>query len=544
MVKCVPILASVDWSLATRAVLLEGYTVLLLPDSQGGQPSLRHEQLHRYPSCQPRSCYPSKNPHGTANDQIHGIMIIPASLTRSSARTSLLDNLPPELVIYITDFLPPSSTACLSLTCKTFYSLIRQRCNTEFHTYQERFSFLNCLARDLPEYIPCHGRVNPKLYQWRHQRNEFHHCDHCLQNVNHRVKYNRTEHYAVDTSGIPMYTVCGGTYHRVMSTDCMTFGLRTLVLRHELLGPEYGVPISELECAFTRRTNQKDRPICKIKTIPRVVQGGNLIIQKIVNYRSPFQQSLPPETIVCPHTQEEAFNLMRMAVSIAGNGAWELVGAAIAESRSQVHGKADGKDQREGSRDIKEATSKWHHYPRLMKCEYCATDAKFFIRKALDSPIKDCFEYRFEVYHDFGSLYQTMTLPQRQLIEVATNLPKVQVIYPSTLEFHERLLEDLEQRFHEPVPLNIRGTAMNTMQQMTHERRQAILNISLPKQVSLFSPWGRTWGQRSPGFNEMVRKCGEPAPCSCPAAIWFEQQMTSNLAWGLKSVSGGGPAEM
>lgn len=454
-----------------------------------------------------------------------------------SSRVERLEQLPPELIIYITDLLPSSSTACLGLTCHTLYHLIGQKYKAGSDTHLERLEFLSCISRDLPEYIPCRGWLKPKLYHWRRQANDYYHCDHCFKSVNYRIKYLRSKFgRPVDTSGIPMFVFCGETLHTNRAyRSWVTFGLRTLVLRHELLGVEYGVPMRTLEYACSHRSTRGISDL-KIKALPKITWNGNLMIHKTVTFSSKLSES-PPEGLVCSHTLSELSVLLKWASDCIDFKRFTSERPKNNPPDSMADLRTD-EEIREIEEYYKMCTypdDKWHRYLMLLKCEYCATDARFFVRKLSDAQEKTWYKFRFEVYHDFGSLYQPMTTPQRQLIEVATQLPKVQVRYPSMIEFHERICQDLEKEFHSPVPLNIRGTAISAMQRAMDRNPKAILETPLPSRVCLFSHWGGINerdgldGVRSAGFRKMVAECGEPRPCSCPAEVWYAQQEVNKV---------------
>lgn len=380
-------------------------------------------------------------------------------------RTYKLENVPPELIIYITDFLTASSIACLGLTCRQLYTLTRERRHVDPNARTERFEFLNCIARDLPEYIPCHGWSKAKLYKWRHQLNNYYHCDHCFGNAQHRCKYRRCGLNGLEeVSGFPILASCAGNLHRGATTGgWITFGLRQLVLRHELLGSEYGVPLSTLDhSCFPPVANLKR--VAWVKTWPKMVRNGNLMIHKTVIYKSGslFKDEWDDGGPVCNHASSETKTLVEwgfhyfrikyflkreLSPSLKVNPQM-LTFTERTEENNALHEMCKYPD------------NKWHRCSILLKCEYCATDTRFYIRKTRHHKDKDKdggeYELRFEVYHDLGSLYQPMTIPQRQLIEVASRLPKIQMKYPSMIELHERIAQNLEKQYHAPAPSTLR----------------------------------------------------------------------------------------
>lgn len=103
-----------------------------------------------------------------------------SALHGSTMASLTLQNLPPEIILNINDFLPPRSTTCLALTCKKLYNSGRlrnawirgfnpreNRCGCRHETLKsstcpplplvnhERYLFLQMLSRDLPEKQLC-----------------------------------------------------------------------------------------------------------------------------------------------------------------------------------------------------------------------------------------------------------------------------------------------------------------------------------------------------------------------------------------------------
>lgn len=454
-------------------------------------------------------------------------------------RTYNLETLPPELIICITDFLTSASIACLGLTCDRLYALTREHCHINLKARPERFEFLNCIARDLPEYIPCHGWSKAKLYRWRHQRNSYYHCDHCFGNAQHRCKYRRRgSNCPNEASGLPVLALCAGNLHRESpSGGWVTFGLRQLILRHELLGQEYGVPISTLDhSCFPPVANV--RSVAWVKTWPKIVRNGNLMVHKTVIYKSGslFINEKDDGGPVCNHTSSETktlvewgFNYFRIKYFLKKELSLDF------EVTPEMKLLMQRTEENDALHEMcKYPDNRWHRCSILLKCEYCSTDTRFYIRKIRHYKHKDSeFELRFEVYHDLGGLYQPMTIPQRQLIEVASRLPKVQMKYPSLLELHERIAQDLEKQYHAPAPLNIRGTAIHAMEQAARRDPETILHTTLPKNVCFFSHWSQTEGDgegdrnrtRSPGFMRMLKMCEDSGSLYYAADEWSMGQL-------------------
>lgn len=477
----------------------------------------------------------SNNAHDFRSHSIGSLIMDNPSFILPRPRTYKLESVPPELIIYIADFLTSSSIACLGLTCRQLYTLTRERCHINLKARAERFEFLNCLARDLPDYIPCHGWSKAKLYRWRRQQNSYYHCDHCFGNAQHRCKYRRRgSNCPVEVSGLPIQALCAGNLHRdAVTGGWMTFGLRQLVLRYELLGPEYGVPLSTLDhSCFPPVANF--RSVAWVKTWPKIVQSGNLMIHKTVIYKSGslFKAEWDDGGPVCNHTSSETkalaewgFNYFRIKHFLKK----ELT------PNSQVPPQMLMFLERTKENDAlhemcKYPDNRWHSCSILLKCEYCATDTRFYIRKTRHHKYKDDeYELRFEVYHDLGSLYQPITIPQRQLIEVASRLPKVQMKYPSLIELHERIAQNLEKQYYAPAPLNVRGTAIHAMEQAIRRDSEMILETALPEDVCFFSHWSQTNGTRnstrSPGFLRMLEICRESGSLYSATDEWYAGQL-------------------
>lgn len=77
---------------------------------------------------------------------------------------TILDILPQELIIYMAQFLPLSSTALFTLSCRTACAILGTRYWIRLRAedqYQQHFDFLLQLSKDLPpDYVPCyHCRV-------------------------------------------------------------------------------------------------------------------------------------------------------------------------------------------------------------------------------------------------------------------------------------------------------------------------------------------------------------------------------------------------
>lgn len=449
-------------------------------------------------------------------------------------RTYNFEALPSELVIYITDFLTSSSIACLSLTCHHLYNLIRERCRVDLDTRPEQFEFLNCIARDLPEYIPCHGWLKPKLYRWRYQCNSYYHCDHCFGSAHHRCKYRRRgSNCPPEVSGLPMLALCAGNLHLGPKVGgWATFGLRQLILRYELLGPEHGVPLSTLNhsCYPPVAGLQK---ASSVRTVPKIVRNGNLMIHKTVVFQSKsfFDHEWKENGPVCSHTASETLGLAEWACNYFAVKLFLRKESDHLEETPQLLSLVEKTQETEALHEMcKYPDKNWHRCSVLLKCEYCATDTRFYIRKVRYSETQDSdYELRFEVYHDLGSLYQRMTVPQRQLIEVATRLPKIQVKYPSMVELYERICQDLEEQYHAPAPLNIRGTAIHAMEEAVRRDPETILQSTLPTDVCFFSHWGSIDAELnarlSYRFTSILCMCDEPTSFSCPGDEWSTTQL-------------------
>jgi len=81
-----------------------------------------------------------------------------------STPLNTLEILPPELIIYVAQFLPLSSKVLFTLTCRTTYTILGTPYWTRLRAkdqYSQHFDFLSQLSKDLPpDYVPCyHCRV-------------------------------------------------------------------------------------------------------------------------------------------------------------------------------------------------------------------------------------------------------------------------------------------------------------------------------------------------------------------------------------------------
>jgi hypothetical protein len=82
-----------------------------------------------------------------------------SSLGRPIAlKFSLLGSLPLELILYITQFLPPESTLSFCLCCWPIYSILKSQYVKIIKDDQQldRYKFLTLLEQDLPDYILCY----------------------------------------------------------------------------------------------------------------------------------------------------------------------------------------------------------------------------------------------------------------------------------------------------------------------------------------------------------------------------------------------------
>lgn len=444
-------------------------------------------------------------------------------------QTYNLSTLPAELIVYITDFLTSSSIACLGLTCHHLYSLTRERCRVDLNARPERFEFLNCIARDLPEYIPCHGWSNSKLYRWRHQGNSYFHCDHCFGNPQHRCKYLRRGSDCPDgVSGLPVLAMCVGDMHIVPEHGgWVTFGLRQLLLRHELLGKEYGVPLSTLnhQC-FPPIADVQHTSLVRITS--KIARNGNLMIRKSVFFgaKAFFNHEWENSGPICNHTMSETLAVVKWGLSYFKIK--DIMRKKLAGESQDSQGFSNSMEKIQEFEALQKMCNypdrKWHRCSLLLKCEYCATDTRFYICKIQDDKTGDDFLIRFEVYHDLGSLYQPMTIPQRQLIEVATHLPKIQAKYPSLIELHDRIRQNLEAQYRKQTPLNVRGTAIRAMEEAMKKNPETTLQTSLPMNSCFFTYWSGAGehGFRRPsnGFITMLSTLEESGSTSSPAEKW------------------------
>jgi hypothetical protein len=79
----------------------------------------------------------------------------------STSRPRTVLDLPPEIIVYIAELLPKTSTALFALCNKTSASQLRSRSwnlLSSLHA-EDRIDFLSILSRDLPRYQACHGCV-------------------------------------------------------------------------------------------------------------------------------------------------------------------------------------------------------------------------------------------------------------------------------------------------------------------------------------------------------------------------------------------------
>jgi len=201
---------------------------------------------------------------------------------------NILEMLPPELIIYMAQFLPLSSTVLFTLSCHAASAILGTRYWTSLRAkdqHQQHIDFLSQLSKDLPsDYVPCY---------------------HCL--ILHLCTIRYSDH--LPTRPVYQYDVAKcdraeglGKVSKYLHKD---FRFRTfqMAMKQHLLGLDYKIWLECLCCELiTRRIMQKFPS--EFKADARIVDGSLL-------FRSKRIILIPPDLTIrnldrysfamCPH---------------------------------------------------------------------------------------------------------------------------------------------------------------------------------------------------------------------------------------------------
>lgn len=157
-----------------------------------------------------------------------------------------LHKLPPELILHILDFLPPGSHVCVAITCRPFYELLGPRFPHP-QTNGLREEFLQLLERDKPGWYFCFGCV--QLHPWDHERPSF---------------AQRWPEVCADF-------VVPNPMLGIASCEPVGYSDARLVMRRHHLGPEYGLPPTQLEQDLSVRKRTESGVRIEFKRTARII---------------------------------------------------------------------------------------------------------------------------------------------------------------------------------------------------------------------------------------------------------------------------------
>lgn len=210
---------------------------------------------------------------------------------------TILDTLPPELIIYIAQIMPISSTALFALSCKTTNTILGQDALTKLRNidqYQQHFEFLTQLSKEYPaEYVPCyHCRV---LHQCTVRQADRWSTTRAMH------QYDRTRCYTADLQGnVPTYI------HR-------DFQFRTfqMAMKRYCLDLDYKI---WLDCLC----REQDKTVV-MQRFESVVEASAKIVNGCLLYRTlhiifvPLGQSVTDVNryvySICPHVEVPAHQI-------------------------------------------------------------------------------------------------------------------------------------------------------------------------------------------------------------------------------------------
>ena len=374
-------------------------------------------------------------------------------------RLAALLSLPTELLLQIFELLSTPDATCLGLTCREIYLLISKHRILQPPTSWERMRLLHRFEQDLAKYVLCYQCE--KLYLWRNRSNDQRRwgIPPSLPFI-HSATRPRLE-YCESSDKIYL---CGKIHHRNDSERCTLYpALRRLILRHELLGPNFGIPMSTL--AHSCRTKAGGgTPGISTTIEPKIVRSfgstalmSNLMIRKATQIA--FRENLrprkiytyqpvtawDPSTIVCQHigavlpdlTQHAARFLKQPRHDSSDHGFGEI-NESLGMDRNTVSFKAP--------------FNTWYQCTKLLKCHLCATDFRIHARASNEK----IFEVKFDVFQDFGFLpdmHQALPLQQARLFD-GRRTPQDTYNGITNAMVVDRLNPDLEKMYNEQEPLH------------------------------------------------------------------------------------------
>ena len=311
-------------------------------------------------------------------------------------------NLPLEILIAIEALLLYENAVAFSLTCKAFYELFFKLHKPSSKHHGREAHLLRLIEKDLPNHLSC--PVHQRLYIWQKVRSRHFQCPLCTSN--HRLL---TGSFVICNKG------CKSAFYGVFEPE------RRLMLRHGLLGPEFGISRRSLDHVCKRSLSKRANEVA-----PKIVKGS-LMVWRTHHYTARIDSRTWADfglehfdEAICVHSEVGLQALLCAAIQHAKNPG-ELTMARSASVTQAV------------------LQRRWQ-CPTMFKCQKCATD----VRVRMDQTSAHEVIVRFDVYQDLGGLDE-LTLAQRQVLGAKLDWRQQEL---TTEERAQRREEDLERRYH------------------------------------------------------------------------------------------------
>lgn len=374
--------------------------------------------------------------------------------TGSIAGVQFLD-LPPEILLIVSsEYLYYENVIALSLTCHQLYELLFYICKPSKQHHGREAALLRLLERDRPEWLSC--SVHERLYDWSKQKAKRYHCPQCTE----------SKRGSLQGSLVICNKGCRQSFYGMFESE------RRLVLRHSLLGPQYGISIRTLNHVCKKSHSKRANEVR-----PKIV-SGSLLLWRTHHRTLPLDMPSPndPESIyageaICLHHERALSVLLLAAVCHAKR--------AKAELPSYGYNHA-----------LLLFPASWL-CPLLFKCDQCATD----VRLRVDMTQSNEAVIRLDAYQDLGSLFE-LTTAQKQVLGVKHDW---QTQYLSRQEKLELFVNIIELKYHQSqtdgLTKSISQTDVTFLSEWTFNSR------SNANQLITFRPEPNLVGTRQPQPN-------------------------------------------
>ena len=264
--------------------------------------------------------------------------------------SSVLGILPPELILYITRFLPPESTLSFSLCCLPIHSILQSQYIkiVKEDQHLDRYQFLTLLERDLPNHILCYF------------------CKR-LHAMKHAYQYDSNRRYA-NRNFFP----CWKSNYNYLVTQYIhhSFSFRVFQMTMKLY--RQGLNYSELLKLLSHQTEIRSiRGYEEHRTASSKIVAGSLLIRQQRRFMMPpAQQTTTLRDIsfdICPHIQFESLKIVNVHRDITNR-----------PYRKELHG--------------------YRNRNRLKKCKYCLTEFQI----DFEEPGEQGYAMSFIKWQDLG----------------------------------------------------------------------------------------------------------------------------------------------